>query len=114
MSRDAADDLVLVVTTLPVDHDAGTLAKTLVEERLAACVHLIEPIASYYRWEGAVREDLERQVVIKTTKACVDALQARLKTLHPYEVPELIILHAAGAGEAYAAWLRAEVRPSGG
>ncbi len=101
----AATAVVIVLTTLPADADPTTLARQLIEERLAACVNALPVMMSIYRWEGAIQEDRERQLVIKTSAARLDALRERLHALHPYQVPELIVLHAAGASDRYARWL---------
>ena len=79
-------------------------ARTLVEERLAACVNVHEPMTSTYRWQGKIEVDSERQVVIKTTRERLHALEARLRELHPYELPEFIVLDGS-AGDAYGAWI---------
>ena len=69
------------------------------DERLAACVHVQAPISSTYRWKGAVERETERQLVIKTTRARLHDLEARLRALHPYELPEFVVLSAeAGDG----------------
>ncbi len=97
-------DLVLILTTMPDDERAEELARTLVGERLAACVNVHGPMVSTYRWKGQVERDAERQVVIKTTRARLPDLEARLRALHPYELPEFLILDAEGS-QAYARWV---------
>jgi periplasmic divalent cation tolerance protein len=97
-------ECVLVLTTMPADERANGLGQTLVEERLAACVNVHEPMTSIYRWQGKIEVDSERQVVIKTTREKLSALEARLRELHPYELPELIVLDGS-AGDAYGAWI---------
>jgi periplasmic divalent cation tolerance protein len=99
------NDLILILTTMPDDDRAAGLARTLVEERLAACVNVHAPMTSTYRWKEAVESAPERQVVIKTTRGRRAGLEARLRALHPYELPELVVLDAAGS-EAYATWVR--------
>jgi periplasmic divalent cation tolerance protein len=101
-----ASDVVIVLTTLPVAVDAEAFARTLVEERLAACVSVGAPMTSIYRWKGAVARAGERQVVVKTVHGRVPLITSRLATLHPYDVPELLVLPAAAGGEAYLAWVR--------
>ncbi|HXI29218.1 MAG TPA: divalent-cation tolerance protein CutA [Vicinamibacterales bacterium] len=96
-------DLILVLTTMPDDERAEALARTLVEERLAACVNVHGPMTSTYRWKGAVERDAERQLVIKTTRERRPALEARLHELHPYELPEFVVL-SGEASAAYRAW----------
>jgi periplasmic divalent cation tolerance protein len=105
--------LIVILTTLPAgDDDARTdeVARTLVDERLAACVNVHGPMTSTYRWKGKVERDAERQVVIKTTRDRVAALEARLHELHPYELPEFIILTVEGGSEAYLKWVNDETR----
>jgi periplasmic divalent cation tolerance protein len=101
--------LCLVLTTWPADRASDELAARLVEEGLAACVSVAAPMTSHYRWDGALERAEERQVVIKTTRDALPALEARLAELHPYEVPEWLVL-AAEASEAYGRWVRAATR----
>jgi periplasmic divalent cation tolerance protein len=96
---------VLVLTTWPADRDPAPLARALVEERLAACVNVLPEMRSYYRWEGAVQEDAERQLLLKTTADRVDALRERLHALHPYDVPEFLVLPIGDGSTGYLAWL---------
>ena len=102
-------DLVLVLTTMPDDHRAEELARTLVDDHLAACVNVHGAMRSTYRWQGQVECDPERQVVIKTSRARLPALEARLHALHPYDVPEFVVLSAEACSPAYLAWVAAEV-----
>ena len=98
------DELILILTTMPDDSRADELAAALVGEKLAACVNVHGPMVSTYRWKGAVEREAERQIVIKTTRTRLPALEARLKTLHPYELPEWIVL-GAEASAAYGQWV---------
>ena len=100
---------MIVLTTLGADIDASAFAHTLVEERLAACVSALPPMTSVYRWKGSIEEAQEQQVVIKTTAAHVDALQARFRTLHPYEVPEFLIVRPEDASTLCTARVGARV-----
>lgn len=111
-------DLVAVLTTFPAegngnDGAAESLAHAVVEEGLAACVNLLPPMTSVYRWKGTVERSVERQLIMKTTRARLDALRARVLALHPYELPEWIVVPVADASEAYGAWLRAETAAPG-
>jgi periplasmic divalent cation tolerance protein len=99
----------LVLSTCADRASAETLARVLVEERLAACVNLVPGIHSIYRWQGGVETADEVLLVIKTTAARVDPLTRRIEALHDYEVPEVIVLEAAGGGAPYLAWLSASV-----
>jgi periplasmic divalent cation tolerance protein len=97
-------EAALVLTTLAAEADAAALGRTLVEERLAACVNVLPIMTSVYRWKGAIEQDREQQLVIKTRPAMLGALRARLRELHPYELPEFLVLEAQGS-EAYLAWI---------
>src|SRR5688572_12830978 len=102
-------EVVLVLTTIGADADAAVLARTLIEERLAACVNIGAPMTSVYRWKGAIEVDREQQLVIKTTGDRLVALESRLRALHPYELPEFVVLSASGGSTAYLEWVRASV-----
>ena len=95
---------LLVLTTVGADFDARALAHSLVEARLAACVNIVERIHSVYRWENRVADDGEQLLLIKTTDARVDALREELFRLHPYDVPEFVVMPIE-TSEAYGAWL---------
>lgn len=105
MSSAADFHAVIVLTTLAADADASSLARTLVEERLAACVNVLAPMTSTYRWKGTIEQDREQQLVIKTTSARVAELEARLRNLHPYEVPEFLVLSVSTGSDAYLRWV---------
>lgn len=102
---------VLVLTTLGGDADARPLARLLVERRLAACVNILPGVTSLYRWEGAVSEDSEQLLVIKTAEPRVEELREVLLANHPYDVPEFVVLPVAGMSPAYEAWLLGAVAP---
>jgi periplasmic divalent cation tolerance protein len=95
----------LVLTTLAAEADGAALAKTLVDERLAACVNVLAPMTSVYRWKDTVEQEREQQLVIKTTRARVPALRARLLELHAYELPEFLVVDVTGS-DTYLAWIR--------
>jgi len=102
------NNVVLVFSTAPAaagDDSAERIARTLIDEQRAACVIVHAPMVSIYRWKGAVERDSERQLVIKTTRAALPALEKRLRELHPYELPELIVVSAAGGSEKYLEWV---------
>src|SRR5687768_11917440 len=97
-------EYVLVLTTLPGDADAAAFGRTLVEDRMAACVNLLPLMESIYRWEGDIQHDKERQVIIKTSRERVGNLWDRVRDLHPYDVPEFIVLSIVDGNEAYLRW----------
>jgi periplasmic divalent cation tolerance protein len=107
----ASSDVRIVLTTIGSDTDAVALARTIVEERLAACVNVLPTMVSLYRWKGVVEQDKEHQIVIKTTFDRLAALESRLRQLHPYELPELLVLDVASGGASYLAWVRESVSP---
>jgi len=111
MAVQSTSEIAIVLTTIGGDADAAALARTLVEERLAACVNVLPPMASVYRWKGSVEQDREQQLVIKTTRDGLAALEARLRTLHPYELPEFLVLGVAAGSRAYGAWVAESVAP---
>jgi periplasmic divalent cation tolerance protein len=105
-------DCVLVWTTLGADADANHLADTLVSERLAACVTIQAPMDSVYRWRGSVEHERERQILIKTTTERVPALAARMRELHPYELPEFLVTAVLDGSGDYLTWLRESTKPA--
>jgi periplasmic divalent cation tolerance protein len=98
-------DFVIVLTTFPFDRDADQFARTLVEEHLAACVNVLPPMRSTYLWQGVLEQAEERQVVMKTRANRVAALERRLRELHPYEVPEFLVLPILEGSRDYLAWI---------
>ncbi|HUO84855.1 MAG TPA: divalent-cation tolerance protein CutA, partial [Thermoanaerobaculia bacterium] len=101
---------VIVLTTIGSVHDAGKIAHELVDQRLAACVNIVDQVRSLFRWEGTVSEEGEKLLVIKTLPERLDALRTRLFEIHPYEVPEFLVIGAEGVSDAYGRWLRESCR----
>jgi len=105
----AAEPQVRVVLLTAPDADtAERLARALVEERLAACVNAVPGVRSFYRWEGRVEDADELLLVVKTRADRTAALAARVRELHPYELPEVLELAAEGGSAAYLDWVRKE------
>lgn len=102
----------IVFCTCPDAATASGLARTLVDERLAACVNVIGGVVSTYRWQEGVHVDDEALLVIKTTADRLDAMQSRLTALHPYENPEVIAIEPSEGAAPYLAWLERETRPA--
>lgn len=102
--------VLLCLCTCPDPACADTIATALVEERLAACVSRLPGLQSVYRWEGRVEQAGEVLLLIKTTTERLPALSARVQALHPYELPELIAVQAAGGLAPYLAWVAEQTR----
>ena len=102
---------LLVLTNLPDAASADALAAALIEARLAACVNILAPCRSVYRWNGAVEQASEVPMLIKTTDDRYAALEAAIRTQHPYELPEIIALPITRGLPDYLAWVDTETRP---
>ncbi|MER3451132.1 MAG: divalent-cation tolerance protein CutA [Thermus sp.] len=96
----------VVLITVPTEEKAREIARTLVEEGLAACVNIVSGLTSIYRWQGQVVEDKELLLIVKTTTFRFPALRERVQGLHPYTVPEIIALPIAEGHKDYLDWLR--------
>ena len=98
-------DLVVVLCTVPDEKVGASLARSLVEERLAACVNIVPGLRSIYSWKGEIQDDGEALLVVKTPAGRFDVLRERLATLHPYDVPEIVALPAADCHGPYLDWV---------
>jgi periplasmic divalent cation tolerance protein len=101
---------LLVLTNLPDRQAAERLAETLIERRLAACVNILAPCRSVYRWQGAVQHDEEHPMLIKTSADRYAALEAAIRGGHPYELPEIIAVPVERGLPAYLDWVAQETR----
>ena len=104
-------EMLLVLTNLPDRPSAERLAQSLVEARLAACINILAPCNSVYRWNGKVENAQEHPVLIKTTRDRYASLEAAIRARHPYELPEIIVVPLAAGLPAYLDWVVAETRP---
>lgn len=102
---------VVVLVTAPTAESAAEIARALVEEGLAACGNVVPAIRSIYRWAGEVEDEAEALLVLKTERRLVPALKERLPALHPYQVPELLVLAVEDGLAPYLAWVAGSVRP---
>ncbi|MFZ1013720.1 MAG: divalent-cation tolerance protein CutA [Terracidiphilus sp.] len=100
----------IVVTTVADPAEAAQLARTLVDERLAACATLVPSVRSIYRWQGAIEEATETLLLLKTVAEQVPALQARLLALHSYQTPQFLVLPVESGSAAYLDWLADSLR----
>ena len=96
---------ILVLTTVPDEKTGHMIGRALVEESLAACVTVSPAARSFYRWEGKLCAEEEHILFIKTQTSLFERLEARIKTLHPYQVPEIISLPIDRGSQAYLGWL---------
>ena len=103
-------DKIIVLTTCESSQDAQTIAETLVEKRLAACVNILPGLKSVYRWQGKVENATELLLLIKTRRGLFEQLSAELARIHSYEVPEVIALPLIDGAPAYLGWLEKELK----
>lgn len=111
---DPTPEARIVLTTTGGPDEAASLARVLVEERLAACATLIPAVQSIYRWQGEVESSTETLLLIKTVTDKLPALEARLHELHPYQVPEFLVLEVESGSHAYLDWLHASLKAPAG
>ena len=105
-------DYVQVITTTARRDEAERIAQALIEGRLAACVQIVGPITSVYRWQGKVETSEEWQCLIKTKREILERLERALRQMHPYEVPEILALPVLWGSDDYLGWVDAQVGPS--
>ena len=105
------EDCVQVLCAVDTRDRAEAIAARLVADRRAACVQVLGPVASTYRWRGAVERAEEFLLIAKTTAAAYPSLERAIRALHPYEVPEITAIPVAGGAADYLAWIEAEVTP---
>ncbi len=104
-------EALLVLTTLPDEDSARRLAQQLVGQRLAACVNILAPCRSIYRWQGKVEDGTEVPLLIKTAATRYTAIEEAIRSAHPYALPEIIALDITRGLPAYLAWLAGETAP---
>ena len=103
--------VIAVLTNLPDSGSAFNLARELVRLRLAACANVLAPATSIYRWEGREEEAIEHPVLIKTTRERYPEVEQAIRSLHPYDVPEIIAWPVEAGLPAYLDWVEREVAP---
>ena len=96
---------IIILTTVGTPEDAHRIAGQLVENRLAACVNIIDGVTSLYRWQGKVMEDRELILLIKSVETRIDELKEAIYSLHPYEVPEFVVIDPTSVASPYREWL---------
>lgn len=111
MSGEGAPEIVIALSTAPDAATAERIARALVDEGLIACANLVPGLTSVYRWEGQVHADPEVLLLIKTRRENVPRLKERLPELHPYQVPELVVVPVEDGLAPYCRWVMDETRP---
>ncbi len=106
--------IIAVLTNLPDSESAFNLARHLVERRLAACVNVLAPATSFYRWEGREERATEVPVLVKTTRERYAELERAILEAHPYDLPEIIALPVEHGFANYLGWIEAECKPAPG
>ncbi len=106
-------DKIVILITAGSSEEAGKIARALVEQKLAACVNLIDPIRSVYRWEGKVAEDGEVLLIIKSSRELFDEVRRVVEQMHSYQVPELICLPVIDGSPNYLNWLTESLKSPG-
>ncbi len=101
-------DVLLILTNCPDETTANAIGLAVVEARLAACVNILPRVQSIYRWQGAVESASEIPLLIKSTAAAYPALEATIRELHPYELPEIVALDVARGLPGYLNWVAGE------
>lgn len=102
-------DAILVMTNVPHQECANTIAQHLISQHLAACVNIHAPCQSVYPWQGKIEQATEIPLTIKTSQARYAAVAAAIRHLHPYELPEILYVHVDGGDDAYIQWLQQEI-----
>jgi periplasmic divalent cation tolerance protein len=100
----------VVMSTIDSPDRAGAFARTLLGARLVACVNIIGPITSLYRWQGKIADDEEYLLLMKTEATEISTLIERIQALHPYEVPEIMALPIVDGASAYLSWIHGSIR----
>ncbi len=113
MATDPVSDLITVLVSVPSDDTGRAIGRAVVEQRLAACAQIM-PIASVYRWQGAVVEDDEALLVLKTRVSLFAPLAAAIRARHPYQTPQITALPVVAADSAYRDWVLAETAAASG
>jgi periplasmic divalent cation tolerance protein len=109
MTQNSTPSANIVLSTASTREEAEQISRALVERRLAACVSLIPNLTSIYRWQGTMEESQEVLLLIKTSTERLPALEAALREMHSYEIPEFLVLAVESGNQAYLDWLFASV-----
>ena len=105
------DNVLIVLTNCPDAEVADRIARTLIEQKLAACVNRLPAVDSVYRWQGAIERTVEVPLLIKSTRERLPEIQEAIRALHPYEVPEIVAIPVVAGLPAYLRWVVDETQP---
>lgn len=103
-------DKIVILSTCGSAEEAERLARALLEKRLVACVNVVAPVQSFYRWKGVIESAAEWMLVIKTSRELFDPVRLALEAAHSYELPEVLALPVIAASPTWAAWIESELR----
>jgi periplasmic divalent cation tolerance protein len=106
---DPMTEKILVLSNCGSEEEARRVARALVEARVAACVNIVPGIQSVYHWQGAIQEDSEWMLVIKSTRSMFDSLSAELRKIHSYQVPEVLAIPIIAGDQNYLDWMDREI-----
>jgi periplasmic divalent cation tolerance protein len=101
---------LLVLSNVPDEETAAKIARHLVEQRLVSCVNILPAVRSIYRWQNVVEETVEVTLLIKTVRSCYAEVESAIKSMHPYDVPEIIALSIAEGSPAYLEWIAKTIK----
>jgi periplasmic divalent cation tolerance protein len=105
-------DKIVVLSTCASAEEAERLARRVIDDRLAACVNVLSPVRSFYRWKGQIEDSAEWLLIIKSTREKFDALRTALESAHTYEVPEVIAIPIVEGSPNYLSWIERELQPA--
>jgi periplasmic divalent cation tolerance protein len=103
-------DKIVVLSTCASAEEAERLARRVIDDRLAACVNVLSPVRSFYRWQGKIEDSAEWLLIIKSTRDKFDALRAALESAHTYELPEIIAIPVVDGSPNYLSWIERELQ----
>lgn len=108
-NHNTREQICVVLTTCPNRDSANQLASALLDKKLAACVQVTQSVTSFYRWNGQIQQDSEYQVMIKTQQQCIDAAFKLTLSIHPYDVPQWIVLGSVMVSQPYLDWIKSSL-----
>ena len=105
-------DKIVVLSTCASAEEAERLARRVIDDHLAACVNVLSPVRSFYRWKGVIEDSAEWLLITKSVRDKFDALRAALESAHTYEIPEVIAISVIEGSPSYLSWIERELQPA--